>query len=576
MAAVRRRHGDGRRGEALSQRRYLFQSMEGSATTYVIGHKNPDTDSIVSAIALAELKRATGMENVHAARAGDINPQTAFVLEYFGVEPPRYLTDVYVKAGDIMNTDVVSVCEGAPVLKVMDLMRSEGVRFVPVLDGARRPVGALTLLELARHYTSKFEVEGSRLVTTSLSNVVEALGARPLLDFLGRDEVVFSVYVGAMSRRSFRRVLEGTEPSRCMIIVGDREGIQMESIERGVGALIVTGGLAVGERVVEAAEAAGVSLVVSPYDTATTALLVRLSTPASRICSSPMETARPDELARDLRFRLARRSGIVVLDDEGALAGVVTKSSLLRPSPTRLILVDHNELSQAVDGADPSNIVEVVDHHRIGNFNTSQAITFICEPVGSTSTLVAELYRRKGVEIGKETAGLLLGGVMSDTVMLRSPTTTERDRRITEWLEEESGLAHEKFGAEIFAATSSIKKRGTRAVVRGDHKVFEAAGRRFGIGQVETIGFGEFHDERQRLREELERVRKEKELSLSALLVTDIVQGTSLLLAVGDKDVIYNLDYPRLDDDLFELKGIISRKKQVVPHIIGVFSGNTA
>jgi manganese-dependent inorganic pyrophosphatase len=225
-----------------------------------------------------------------------------------------------------------------------------------------------------------------------------------------------------------------------------------------------------------------------------------------------------------------------------------------------------------VDGAEEANIVEVIDHHRIGNFTTTHAIPFICEPVGSTSTLVAELWRRSGHEIGRKTAGLLLGGVLSDTVLLKSPTTTGRDRDIAGWLEEKSGLGLEAFGSEIFAATSSLKKRGPVGAVRGDHKVFEAKGRKFGIGQVETIGFEELADELQGLTEELRKVKDEKGLELSALLVTDIVMGTSLLVAVGEKDVMYNLGYPRVMDDVFELKNVISRKKQVVPHVLSVFN----
>jgi len=214
-----------------------------------------------------------------------------------------------------------------------------------------------------------------------------------------------------------------------------------------------------------------------------------------------------------------------------------------------------------------------VDHHRIGGFKSPRPIPFICGPVGSTSTLVAELYEAEGVKMEKDIAGLLLGAVLSDTVILRSPTTTERDRRVVERLEKISGLEHRAFGEEIFRATSSIGKRGAAAAVRGDHKVFSVGGRSFGIGQVETIGFDEFYDEKENLRRELEKIMEEKGLSLSALLVTDIVRGDSLFLAVGDAEVLYNLGYPELEPGLYELRGVISRKKQVAPHILHVFEG---
>jgi manganese-dependent inorganic pyrophosphatase len=276
----------------------------------------------------------------------------------------------------------------------------------------------------------------------------------------------------------------------------------------------------------------------------------------------------------DVKLRMAesRERGLLVLDDEGTLLGVVTKSNLLKVSKTSLILVDHNELSQSVDGADGVTIREVVDHHRLGNFHTTQPIRFICEPVGSTSTLVAEMYRKEGVPIAPDIAGLLLAGVLSDTVMLKSPTSTERDVVIITWLEEKSGLDHLIFGQEVFSATSSLKKKGINAVVNGDFKTFEAKGEMFGVGQVETIGFDEFFEEKERLTAELIKVKESKGLKLSALLVTDIVVGTSLLLTTAEKEVTRSLGYPLLEENVYELKGVLSRKKQVAPHLLGLFN----
>lgn len=542
-------------------------------TTFVIGHKNPDTDSICSAIGLAELKAQQGVHNISAARAGEVNPQTAFILDYFGVQPPRYLPNVYPKAGDIMTRDVVTVSEETPLLKVMEMMREEKVRFVPVLDLNGRPTGILTLMDLAKKYIVRIEAESAREVKTTLKNIIETLRGTVVLDFMDGRELTLSIFVGAMAEESFRAILRQEKTAECAIVVGDRLDIQKASIEKGVGLLIVTGGFTPGPEILDEARKKKVTVISSPMDSSTTALFLRLSTPAQRIANPEFTTVKPDEPVEDIKFKVAGSNGVVVLDADGVMRGVITKSNLLKPSRTNLVLVDHNELSQAVDGADKVNIVEVVDHHRIGNFQSANPIPFICEPVGSTSTLVSEMYRRKGVPIKKETAGLLLGGVLSDTVILKSPTTTERDRSIVNWLEECSGLDHKAFGSEIFSATSSLKKRGPEAVVNGDYKVFEAKGRKFGIGQVETIGFDEFHDEKERLVAELEKVREKKDLKLSALLVTDIVMGTSLLLAVGDKEVVYKLDYPRIEDGVYELRHVLSRKKQVVPHILSVFNG---
>lgn len=539
--------------------------------TYVIGHKNPDTDSICSAMGLAELKSAEGLENAIAARAGNLNPQTSFILDYLKQAPPIFLPNVYPKATDVMTRGVLSVSEAAPLQKVMELMRTKGIHYVPVLDKAGRPSGALTLMDIARRHIDMTQADNVSEVDSALPNIVATLRADVIMDFLGDTPTRFSVYVGAMGEVSFLDMLAGRKPERLAIIVGDRAEIQKAAIEKGVRLLIVSGGFSLDSGLMEAARRNKVSVIVSPHDSATTALLVRLSTPAGLICANAFEKASADELVEDLKHRFTGTDGIIVLDDAGVMLGVVTKSNVLDPPGINLILVDHNEMSQAIDGADMVNIAGVVDHHRIGNFHTVNPITFICEPVGSTSTLVAELYIRKGIAIRKETAGLLLAGVISDTVMLKSPTTTDRDKAVIQWLEKNSMLDFNAFGTEIFNSTSSLKKRGPSGTVNDDYKVFEAKGARFGVGQVETIGFGEFRDEKARLLDELLKNMDAKKLRLSALLVTDIVYGTSLLLAVGERKVLANLNYPKVEDNLFELKGVISRKKQVVPHLLDVF-----
>ena len=445
--------------------------------TYVIGHKNPDTDSICSAIGLSELRAAMGMENVVAARAGDINPQTGFILDYFNIQPPLYLPNVLPRARDIMTRDVSTVTGDTPLLKVMELMRERSIRFVPVVTGQGAFKGVLALLDLARNYIASVEAGGASEVFTTMNAITTTLSADVKLDFIDGEERALTLYVGAMSADSFIDIIGSGERSGLAVIVGDRLKLQLAAVKRGVDLLIISGGFEASKKLLDEASKRGVSVLVSPHDSATTALLVRLSTPARRICCDSFETAAPDEQVEDLKYRLKGSSGMLVLDDGGRIEGVITKSNLLGPSKTNLILVDHNELSQAVDGADKVRIIEVVDHHRIGNFQTELPISFVCEPVGATSTLVSELYRRSGMPIGKKTAGLLLAGVLSDTVMLKSPTTTARDVEIVSWLEEGSGLDHKEFGRKIFSATSSITGRGVKAVVGADHKVFEARGR---------------------------------------------------------------------------------------------------
>ncbi len=541
-------------------------------TVYVIGHKNPDTDSVCSAIALARLKKRLGMENVVAARAGDLNPQTTFILERLGITPPLYVPDVHPRARDVMAENLFTVSPCTPLIKVVKLMEREKVRFIPVINEDGSPYGVITLMYLARKFMAATEPGPARLVRASTDNIIEALGGRSLLDFTDGAQQTLSLFVGAMSVESFLSTIRSKGAEECVVVVGDREDIQRETIELGVHLLIVSGGFDVSDGVLSLAKEKGVSLIVSPFDSATTAQIVRLSTPASMICDTSFDTIDRNELTETIKYRLEKVTGLMVVNKKGVLQGLVTRSRILKPSPISLILVDHNELAQAVDGAAKVEIMGVVDHHRIGGFQSMKPIPFVCGPVGSTSTLVAELYGTEGVALDKDMAALLLAGVLSDTVLLKSPTTTDRDRDIVKILEKVSEIDSRVFGEEIFRATSSLKKRGAEAVVKSDHKVFTAAGKTFGIGQVETIGFDEFYKEKDNLRKVLQGLMAKEGLLLSALLVTDIVLGTSLFLAVGVPEVFFNLGYREIDKDVYELKGVISRKKQVVPHILNIFN----
>ncbi|MBI5886619.1 MAG: CBS domain-containing protein, partial [Deltaproteobacteria bacterium] len=345
--------------------------------TYVIGHKNPDTDSVASAIGLAALRRAQGHAGVVAARAGDINRQTAFVLDYLKLAPPVYLSNVFPKAKDVMSPDVVSVDGETPLSEVMEMMRAQRIRYVPVLGAGRRPVGALTLMDLAKRYVEMGAAVGGREVRTTLPNLVRTLKADSVLDFLGNADVTFALYVAAMSVDSFEDILAGRRPQAAAIVVGDRQNIQLAAIRRGVGLIIVSGGFRVSDEVKDAARAARTSIVVTAFDSATAANLAGLSTPARLVCPDGYISAAPDDLCDDIRHRLVDADGLVVVDGDGVMQGVVTKTSLIKESRTSLILVDHNELGQAVDGADKVNIREIIDHHRLGSLQTAQPITFL-------------------------------------------------------------------------------------------------------------------------------------------------------------------------------------------------------
>ena len=543
-------------------------------TVYVIGHRNPDTDSICSAIAYAELCRQQGQANVHPARAGELNRQTEFILERLGVPAPERLTDVFPRVRDILTTAPVTISGDAPLVRALDVMRRHDIRMMPVIDADGRGCGALLLKRLTERIFLPGQEGGIRRVLTSPASIQACLGAAPLCLHDAEREEELDIYVGAMAADTFRSHLETTDPARAVIFTGDRSEIQRDAVAMGVRLLVVTGGLPVAPDVIEAARELGVSVLSSPRDTAASVLLARLSTPVRHLVDAGVPVVALDDRVAEVRRTLLRGGspGAVALDRDGRVAGVVTKTNLLTPSAIRLILVDHNELSQAVAGADQVDIIEVIDHHRLGNFHTELPIRFVNQPLGSTCSVVTTLYRQAGLEPGPQVAGLLLAGLLSDTVLLKSPTTTGLDLELAEWLGQRSGLDVEEFGRAIFAASSSLGAYpSVMALLTTDFKEYETAGRRFGVGQVEVVTLEEFHERRAALSEGLAELCRERRLSLAGLLVTDIVTQGSLLLVRGDSDLLDLIAYPRLEGDLFELKGVLSRKKQLVPHLLSAF-----
>jgi manganese-dependent inorganic pyrophosphatase len=267
--------------------------------------------------------------------------------------------------------------------------------------------------------------------------------------------------------------------------------------------------------------------------------------------------------------------GLLVVDDEERLCGVVTKSNLLKPSRNKLILVDHNELSQALPGAEQVEILEVIDHHRLGNFHTEAPIRFINQPLGSTCSVVATLYRQAGINPDSKVASLMLAGLLSDTVLLKSPTTTEVDRKLIPWLESSSGRQASSFGQQMFQAGSALASYADiESLLTADFKEYEVAGRRFGVGQVEVVDFQEFEQLREDISQGLQTLTDDRKLDLAGLLVTDIVRQNSQLVVHGDKGMIAAVGYPKIDAGRFELKGVLSRKKQLMPHLLRAFRGN--
>jgi manganese-dependent inorganic pyrophosphatase len=551
-----------------------YKEIKVEKTIYVIGHRNPDTDSIASAIAYARLKGLLGQENVVAAMAGSPNPQTRYILERLGIDPPVYLADVHPTVRHVLNRRPVIAHDSMILREALELFHRHTIRVLPVVDDAGMPVGIVSLLKLSEKYL----VAGTgskRVVKASLRALAECLSGTFLAGASSDTVEELHLFIGAMSEESFSDRLAGYEPQTLLIMTGDRRVIQEASIAKGVRILVITGGLTVSDEILEAARCAGVTVLSTSHDTATAAGLVRLAAPLDSYVEKEFARIGIGEPLEHLRVKLLHsgEAAIIAVEEDGTVAGVATKSSLLAPIPHALILVDHNELGQSVAGAESVEILEIIDHHKLGNPFTTQPITFLTAPVGSTCTVVASLFRERGVDPDPRIAALLLAGILSDTVILRSLTTTGRDREMVSWLEELSGLDHLLFGREIFTACSGFSAHDSlEEAIRSDFKHFTAGDDLFGIGQVEVVGFDEFFEVKEDLRAVLTRIKKEDGLSLAGLMVTDIYSETTLFLVEGKNELAHIMGYPQREPHLYELKGVMSRKKQLVPHLLKVLA----
>lgn len=547
-----------------------------SSPTYVIGHRNPDADAICSAIAYAALKEARGERGCVAARCGNSNARIDAILGRFGQPLPLYVPDVTPRLRDVMSEEILSVRPEATCAEALDMLDQRDLRMLPVIREDRTIEGTVSVFQLNKAFMPHLrEPRQMRRVQARLSAIARSLSAvvHNLVDGDHVEELF--VRVAAMDIESFGRLTAAEEiPSRQnVMIVGDRLNIQRKSITNGVRLLIISGNQPVLPEIAELARASGVSLMVSPWDSATTAWIVRSASAIETVVDRNFKSFNPDLPVTEARRKVANAlsHAFLVTDEDGKIAGVFSQNDLYRRSRTNLILVDHNETSQAVAGADEVSILEIIDHHRLGPTATQQPILFINEPVGSTCTIIADLFRRDGIEPSASLAGIMMSGIVSDTLLLQSPTTTPKDRATLEWLAARADVDARSLATLIFSSGSVILGRDPREVIRSDYKVYEEDGIRFGVSQIEELGFANYRAHSKGLGEALEVICAADELFFCCLLVTDINTQNSLLLVRGDRDFIARIAYPRAEgDDAFDMPGIVSRKKQLVPYLSGI------
>ncbi|MEY3206410.1 MAG: hypothetical protein RLZZ21_2741 [Planctomycetota bacterium] len=544
----------------------------------VFGHRNPDTDAICSAIAYADLLQQTTRPDAVAACCGPPNKRTEYVLKRAGLPAPRIVMDVRPQVEDVCRRGVVTASFGDVFYEAYQRMKEGDLRAIPVVDDRRQVVGVLSVLDLMDlFFNEAADVTLARTVSSSLQKMCDVLGGTLLhaVEPDRRDELL--VMVGAMSAEGFTERMQRYPSERLIVVCGDRPTIQLPAIEQGVRAMVITGGFKVTSGLIELAKARGVSLILSPFDTVNTTLRLKSSQFIDPVVARDVITVPGRATVAEARELVERSTQPVfpVVGDDGTLVGLAFKTDLISPPKPQLVLVDHNELGQAVAGADEAEIVEVLDHHRLGGgLKSTQPIRFINEPVGSTCTLVARQFRAAGILPKPGIALCMASGIISDTLNLRSPTTTDVDRDILGWLKGLCGADLDAYAREFFEIGSALRSSTPAEVIREDCKEFSEQGVRFSISQIEENGFDLFWERKDDLRAALEEFAKRNKLAFSALLVTDVVTNGSLLLLSQESDAWEDVNYPRLDRGLYSLKNVVSRKKQLLPLITQIIQAS--
>jgi manganese-dependent inorganic pyrophosphatase len=544
--------------------------MSGVARVYVTGHRNPDTDSIASAIGYAELKRRLDPGNEYVAvRLGELNAQTRWVLERAEAPEPPLLTHVLLRVRDVMRERFPLAEHGEPVREVGLIMARDDVDIVPIVDDAGELAGAMTERALARRYVRESR-EASRLdAPTAVSAITAVLEGEQLVGE-GDREVSGRVWVLAMATESLPLGFEAGD----VVVVGDRPDAQRIAIETGVALLVTSNGTSPDAGVLALAEERGTAVVTSPLDSYVTSRMVTLSAPCRALMDREPLVVRPDDLiadisdtVKDVDYRAA-----VVVDGARRPVGLVTRSDLVSPQPRRVVLVDHAEQAQSVIGVEYAEILEILDHHHIGSIETRVPVRATFDPVGSTATLVIERFRQNGMEPSRPAATMLLGAILSDTVILNSPTTTERDHAVVAYLEQVLALDGTEFGREMFETTSDLERVPAGEIVKRDAKDYEVGGHTVRIAQVETVG-EDLRERRGELLAALDEVREREGHALVALMVTDIMGKRSNLYVSGEKPAVERAFGRPKDDGVIDLPGVMSRKKQVVPPLMAALAG---
>lgn len=538
--------------------------------TYILGHKNPDTDSIVSAVALAELKRLQGHENVVPIRIGAANNQTEYIFKRFDMPLPAIISNLHPRAEFYMEHPVV-ITEDTPVWEAIKLDAIDN-EVMPVVDSNGCYCSMLHYGVLTKNLLNKINPNVKSVIQTSISSLVKTMQAQPICLF-NEDEVFNGIMSVAIMNSDAYKIYLAAEPADNKIaIIGDRPNIQKMAIASGVKVIIIVNGALPSKEVRQMAEEAGVSMLVSSYDTSSTVSLVIYSAHVFTMSDSSIKPVQATELMKNTKKPLMENQchAVAVVDRNNKVVGLLNESSFLKEPSIDLILVDHNELSQSIPGVEHYNIIEVVDHHHISTMTTSYPINFVNRVVGATCTIIANMYRESKMSLSKKMASILLCGILADTLCLRSVTTTALDIETANYLSNITDLDIAQLGQDIVEASSNIINKSASDIIIGDKKDYDQDGLVVSVSQVEVTILTPMINIKDDLFNALADLKSSNDYFASFLLVTDVTSLSSILLVCCDKNLSSYLPYNEIHTNIFELKDILSRKKQLMPMLFEI------
>ena len=539
----------------------------------VIGHRNPDTDSICSAIAYAELKNKTSDLVCEPRRAGKMNQETEFVLKKFGVKPPRMCTDVNPKIRDVDYREMPGIPGSTSLRKAWEIMRDQKIDTLPVTSADNELEGVITVKDIATANMDVFDTEILAKSKTSYKNILETLDGTMVV---GSEDAVCAtgrIRIGTATPE----MLESTVEKGDIVILTNRYESQLCAIEKEAALLIICNGSKVGRTIQRIAEETGVAIMTTPEDTYAVGKLISQCAPISYYMTRDdiMKFTLVTPVVDVTRVMAkVRHRYFPILDEDGKYCGMVSRRNIINLQKRRIILVDHNEATQAVEGFDQAEILEIIDHHRIGSLETSGPVYFRNQPVGCTATIITQMYDENGVEIPQKTAGLLLAAILSDTLVFRSPTCTPLDEATAKRLAKIAGVEINTFANEMFEAGEKLDGKTAEEVFLQDFKVFMCGDIRFGVAQGSYMTRKNLTAAEALLKPYLEEARNKQNVEDIYMLLTDVPKEESVVISSGRyaAEVLADgFETQPADDGSFTLPGVVSRKKQFIPALMTAY-----